>query len=57
MKSAAPIQEFRDKPSKVNKTKVRFCQHEQCQVKLSIYNFTDYCSSHESVHFKIEKSV
>jgi hypothetical protein len=57
MKSMAPIQEFRDRPSKVNKKQNRFCLHEQCKVKLSRYNFTDYCSVHESIYYKIQKSI
>jgi len=57
MNSVSVVQEFRDKPSKVHKDKNRYCQHHNCTVKLSIYNFTIYCSVHESNYYKTEKSI
>jgi hypothetical protein len=51
MKAAAPIQEFRDKPSKKNPAnETRCCQHEDCTTVLSTYNFTYYCSLHEHIY-------
>jgi hypothetical protein len=51
MSTLAPIQEFRDKPSKRNQNRTkRKCQHEQCTTILSVYNLTYYCSLHEHIY-------
>jgi hypothetical protein len=51
MSTLAPIQEFRDKPSKRHRTKEkRRCQHQDCTTVLSAYNFTYYCSLHEHIY-------
>ena len=37
-----------DRPSKVyHPNSYRHCQHTDCKIRLSIYNSTDYCCSHE----------
>jgi hypothetical protein len=55
MTNISVIQEFRDKPSKVDDQKnVSICQHESCTTKLSIYNFTSYCFLHERIHTSIK---
>jgi hypothetical protein len=46
----APVQQVRCKPSKRNSSDLRFCLHDQCNIKLSIYNLSDYCVCHERQH-------
>ena len=44
----SPLQEFRDKPSKsVDSNQLRICQDEDCNTRLSKYNFSNYCVIHE----------
>lgn len=51
MSVLAPVQEFRDKPSKRNKnTSKRRCEHENCDTVLSVYNLTAYCCIHEHIY-------
>jgi hypothetical protein len=58
MKQMSPIQEFRDRPSKKRSSdKPCNCQHEGCAVKLSIYNMTSYCSSHERLYNKLWQAI
>lgn len=48
---ASPLQEVRTKPSKsVDSNKIRICQHKKCKIRLSRYNFADYCVLHERYH-------
>ena len=42
-----------DRPSKVYDTETkRQCQHTDCSTRLSMYNFTSYCSTHERYHHR-----
>lgn len=46
------------KPSKTRpRSYPTHCQHEGCKVKLSIYNLTMFCSSHESEHASARDSI
>ena len=39
----SPLQEFRDKPSKsVDSNQLRICQDEDCNTRLSKYNFSNF---------------
>lgn len=58
MNNISVIQEFRDKPSKINdQKKINICQHELCTTKLSIYNFTFYCSLHERIYTSVKSCI
>lgn len=51
---AFPLQEVRSKPVRKHFSKLpRFCEHEECRVKLSVYNMSYYCSIHEKYHTKL----
>lgn len=40
-----------DRPSKQYHSNIpRTCDHDDCCVRLSVYNSTQYCSSHERVN-------
>lgn len=59
MSILAPIQEFRDKPSKVHKDagSIRVCDHENCETKLSRYNLTSYCCIHEGLYVDFKSVI
>lgn len=47
-----------DRPSKVYRSEIqRQCQHTDCKIRLSMYNFTNYCSTHERYTLPISKII
>lgn len=59
MSVLSPIQEYRDKPSKMHKDAnlIRTCNHEGCNIKLSKYNLTSYCCTHETLYVDFKTVV
>lgn len=59
MSILSPIQEYRDKPSKVHEhaNLIRTCCHEDCKVKLSKYNLTSYCYTHERLYVDFKSVI
>lgn len=58
MNKLSAIQEYRDKPSKVNSNnQPRQCMHDDCKVRLSRYNLTSYCAIHEHIYYKLSKDI
>lgn len=46
-----PLQEVRSKPVRKHSSNApRFCQHDNCNAKLSVYNMTYFCAAHEKYH-------
>lgn len=41
------LNKIQNRAKKLKEQPPRFCAQEECKVKLSMYNSTDYCSAHQ----------
>lgn len=55
---AYPLQEVRSKPPRKHSSKTpRFCQHDECNAKLSVYNMSYFCAAHEKYHTNLKDFI